>query len=149
MSITLSSIATTMLSSGIKQTFSSIGSLAKDIRSALTGEPDPEKLIEVDKKLMELEFAAQKAQIDINLQESKHPSIFVAGWRPFIGWVCGTAIAYNFIGHPLILWVVRVYGLDIAPPIIDASTLMTLVLSLLGLGGMRTFEKTRKVNDRH
>ena len=76
-------------------------------------------------------------QGEINKIEAQHRSIFVAGWRPFIGWVCGTALAYNFIGHPIIsIWVVEM-------PVLDATGLYNLVLALLGLGAYRSVEKIK------
>jgi len=138
-----------IFSGGVEGVFTGIGSLAKDLRSAITGEISPEDQSKIEQKLLELEFIAQKAQTDINLQEAKHPNIFVSGWRPFIGWVCGLSILYNFMLHPLLLWACSVYGLNITPPILDTANLMTLVFSLLGLGGMRTFEKMKQVNGKH
>ena len=90
---------------GTEGLLSSVGTLAKDVRSAITGEPTPEKQAEITQKLLELEFTVKKAQTDINLQEAKHPNIFVSGWRPFIGWVCGSAITYNFIINPITIWI--------------------------------------------
>ena len=76
-------------------------------------------------------------QAEINKVEAQHRSIFVAGWRPFIGWVCGVGLAYNFMGHPIAsIWVTEM------PPI-DTTGLYNLVLALLGLGSLRTVEKTQ------
>ncbi len=143
------SIAADLLSGGVEGLFSGIGTLAKDIRSAWTGEPSPEKQAEIAQRLMELEFAVTKAQTDINLEEAKHPNIFVSGWRPFIGWVCGFAIAYNFIINPIAIWLLRVNQIGVEPPPLDTGSLMTLVYALLGLGGMRTYEKFKNVNGKH
>lgn len=143
------SILTDIFSGGASGILSGVGTLAKDIRSAVTGEPTPEKQVEIQQKLMELEFAVKKAQTDINLEEARHPNIFVSGWRPFIGWVCGLAIAYNFIINPLTIWTLKLYRIEIMPPPLDTGSLMTLVMSLLGLGGMRTYEKTKNINGRH
>lgn len=143
------SILTSIFAGGVGEVFSGIGSLAKDIRSAITGEPSPEKMAEINKQLMELEFTAQKAQTDINLQEAKHPNVFVSGWRPFIGWVCGFSFAYKFIGHPVLIWANQVWEWGIEAPVLDTSGLMTLAMSLLGIGGMRTFEKMKGINGKH
>ena len=75
-------------------------------------------------------------QGEINKIEAQHRSIFVAGWRPFIGWVCGLSLAYNFIGHPIAgYWMTDL-------PELDTTALYNLVLALLGLGAMRTVEKS-------
>ena len=80
-------------------------------------------------------------QAEIGRVEARHRSLFVAGWRPFIGWVCGMGLLWAFIGHPLFEWAVAVRGDGIAPPAIATDNMMELVLALLGLGGLRTFEK--------
>ena len=81
------------------------------------------------------------AQIELNKIEAGHRSIFVAGWRPFICWVAGLGLAYNFILYPLLVWISVNFVPDIVPPPLETEALMTLVVSLLGLGGLRTFEK--------
>jgi Protein of unknown function (DUF3154). len=86
-----------------------------------------------------------QGQLDINKEEAKHTSIFVAGWRPFIGWVCGVALVWNFIIQPLLLWVAWMMpelGIDMSTaPKLDSDELMTVLLGMLGLGGLRTYEK--------
>ncbi len=78
------------------------------------------------------------AQIELNKIEAGHRSIFIAGWRPFIGWVCGVALAWQFILYDLMRWVFP----HTAPPDLGGTeTLTTIVLSLLGLGALRTAEK--------
>ena len=91
-----------------------------------------------------------QGQLEINKQEAAHPSIFVAGWRPFIGWVCGVALVWNFIIQPLLLWVAwmmpeLVIDMSTAPKL-DSGELMTVLLGMLGLGGLRTYEKRLGVN---
>lgn len=87
---------------------------------------------------------AAMAQVAVNQAEAKHRSIFVAGWRPFIGWTCGFALAYHFILAPLILFGVSVAGAEIPElPVFDMDSLMTVLLGMLGLGGLRTYEKSK------
>lgn len=87
---------------------------------------------------------AAMAQVSVNREEAKHRSIWVSGWRPFIGWVCGVALAYHFVLMPLILFGVTVSGVEIpALPEFDMGSLMTVLMGMLGLGGLRTFEKTK------
>lgn len=86
-----------------------------------------------------------QGQLEINKQEAQHGSIFVAGWRPFIGWVCGAALVWNFIIQPLLLWIAWMMpdlGIDMSTaPKLDSGELMTVLLGMLGLGGLRTYEK--------
>ena len=77
-----------------------------------------------------------KAQAAINQVEAGHRSMFVAGWRPFIGWVCGSGLAYAFIGNPALQWFTGEPG-----PELPTEAMISLVMSLLGLGALRTFEK--------
>lgn len=84
--------------------------------------------------------AINLAQIDVNRVEAAHKSLFVAGWRPFIGWVCGTAMACNYLVFP----VAGVWLPDLAP--LDTSTMFPVLLGLLGLGTLRTTEKINKVS---
>lgn len=80
-------------------------------------------------------------QAEISRVEAGHRTLFVAGWRPFIGWVCGLGLMWAFIGHPVFEWVAVVRDLGTEPPNIATENMMELVLALLGLGGLRTFEK--------
>lgn len=136
-------IIESLLSGGVQGLFSGIGQFAKDIRQALTGEISPEKKAEIEQRALEIEYALTKAQTDINLAEAQHPSRFIAGWRPAIGWVCASGLFVNFVFNPLFQWATRLAGKDLASPAMDISTLMTMVLSLLGLGTMRSVEKIK------
>ena len=83
-----------------------------------------------------------EGQLRINEQEAKHSSIFVAGWRPAIGWICGIALGWNFILQPIASWVAFMAGMDLADmPKLEVGDLMTILLGMLGLGGLRTYEK--------
>lgn len=101
---------------------------------------DEEKL---DKQALLARVAQQPQllQAEINRIEAAHRSLFVAGWRPFIGWVCGLGFLWAFLGHPVFEWVVAARGLDLTAPAIATDNMMELVLALLGLGGLRTVEK--------
>ncbi len=83
----------------------------------------------------------QILQAEINRIEAAHRSVFVAGWRPFIGWVCGVGFLWAFLLHPLFEWLVVLQGLDITAPLIVTDNMMELVLALLGLGALRSAEK--------
>jgi len=86
-----------------------------------------------------------QGQIDINKVEAGSASVFVAGWRPSIGWVCSAAIACQFVIYPMAIMVAGLFG-QVLPPLPDmTSELYPLLLGVLGLGGYRTFEKTKGV----
>ncbi len=81
-------------------------------------------------------------QLEINMKEAQHGSIFVAGWRPAIGWICGIALGWNYIVQPIISWTAFISGVDlVAAPRLDTAELTTILLGMLGLGGLRTYEK--------
>ncbi|MCZ7404493.1 MAG: 3TM-type holin [Candidatus Methanoperedens sp.] len=124
-----------------------VGNLAKSVREAITGKSiiDPNKQAELLQQAQQIEFDLVKAQTDINLAEAKSTSVFVAGWRPFIGWVCGSALAWNYIFQPLLFWFLNIINHPVNPPALDIGELITLLFALLGLGGMRTFEKAKNV----
>lgn len=88
----------------------------------------------------------QEWQAIQNRLEAQHRSVFVAGWRPFIGWVCGVALAYHFIAHSLIAWLFALLAPElIAPPTIDIGHLISILLAMLGMAGYRSFEKAKGV----
>lgn len=86
-----------------------------------------------------------KAQIQLNAVEAAHNSMFVAGWRPSIGWVCSLAMLMNFILLPLINAGLEFGGVDLHIDLIDMETMMPVLFGMLGLGGMRTAEKIKGV----
>lgn len=128
-------------------------SIAKPILDIL-GEVivDKDKKQELEYKLQELVARADEryheemmGQIEINKEEAKSNNIFVSGWRPFIGWVGGVGLAYTFVLAPFIEFFARIYGYTGEMPMPDAGQLLTLILGMLGIGGMRTFEKFKGV----
>ncbi len=86
------------------------------------------------------------AQLDINKTEAAHRSIFVSGWRPFIGWSCGLAMCLNFLLFPLASFVLAQTGHLIELPTLDMSEMMPVLMGMLGLGGLRTVEKIKQVS---
>ena len=80
-----------------------------------------------------------------NLEEAKHSSVFVAGWRPALGWICATGIGYSFIIQPLAVLVATLTGYTGPFPDLDTGVLIGLVTTLLGVAGLRTFEKHQGV----
>jgi hypothetical protein len=88
-----------------------------------------------------------RGQLDINKVEAAHRSLFVSGWRPFIGWTCGVALMAHFVLFPATDFVVAYMGYNVPPmPAFDMDSLMTVLLGMLGLGGMRSFEKLKGVS---
>ena len=109
-----------------------------------------DRFVETDEEKQAAELIKAKlmmkpslAQIELNKVEAGHRSIFVAGWRPFIGWVCGLALLWHFILFDLLTWVTVNFFPHVSelPELTGTETLVTVLLSLLGLGAMRTAEK--------
>lgn len=106
--------------------------------------PDPAQRAAAQLELLKLqqsgELTAISGQLEINKAEAANPNWFVSGWRPYIGWVCGTGLAYQFLVYPnLVAFVPKIQPLDM-------GTLLTLLTGLLGLGGLRTYEKLQGVS---
>lgn len=85
------------------------------------------------------------AQLEINAREAAHPSIFVAGWRPFFGWVGGVAFFYSTVAQPILLWYGKSRGWP-EPPDVNMDLLWVVITGMLGIGGLRTFEKSKGVS---
>jgi hypothetical protein len=131
---------------GIGTVIESVGKVAGD-------------LITTEKERMQLELEGRKldqaidlAQIGVNNTEAQHASVFVAGWRPAIGWVGAAAMAYQFLLYPLLTWLwalAQANGYLPAgmqpPPMLDADALWVILSGILGIAGMRSFEKSRGV----
>ena len=113
----------------------------------------PEKVLESQTELEKIRLALEAqlvqqvtAQIEVNKVEAGSASMFVAGWRPAIGWICGLGLFVQFIVNPLATWGAALFKHPIAFPALDLGTLMTLLLGMLGLGGLRTYEKVQGAN---
>ena len=104
----------------------------------------------VDKFTLDKEEKAQliqeinKAQIEVNKIEAGQTNVFVSGWRPFIGWTCGVALCYHFVLQPLLMFVFLAIGKPMEFQVFDMTTLTTVLMGMLGLGGLRTYEKVKK-----
>jgi hypothetical protein len=97
-------------------------------------------------KEMDQAFEIAKAQIGVNQAEAGNGSLFVSGWRPFIGWVCGAALTYQYVARPLVTWGILATGYTVPEmPGLD-DNLWQLLLGMLGLGGLRTFEKVKGIS---
>lgn len=104
---------------------------------------------QAQKDALAFQLAQMQSQTDTNKAEASNQSIFVAGWRPFIGWVCGAGLAFAFIVSPLATWACMLAGHPVKFPDLDLSTLMTLLFGMLGLGAMRTTEKINGIKSGH
>jgi hypothetical protein len=105
--------------------------------------PDPEAKAKAEAELRSSLLAWDTAQTEINKAEAQHRSIFVAGWRPFIGWTCGVAFAYHFVVMPVTVFAMNAFGKFIDLPVFPMETLITVLMGLLGLGGLRSYEKMK------
>lgn len=107
--------------------------------------PDPTQAANAKLELIKLQQSGElqviAGQLKINEVEAGHSSVFVSGWRPAIGWICGLACAWNWIGLPVVKMGLAIYGkpLDLAPA--DLTEMLPILMGMLGLGGLRTIEK--------
>lgn len=120
-----------------------LGSVAGLVNTAIN-KIWPDKSEEEKQQLAAAVMVVQ-GQLDINKVEAANPSVFVSGWRPFIGWVCGTACAWNWIGLPIakVILVTSGHPLELAPA--NLTEMMPVLLGMLGLGSLRTLEKINGV----
>lgn len=111
--------------------------------------PDPIKKAEAITRLTELQQAGDLAviagQIEINKIEAASPSLFVSGWRPFVGWLCGVGLGTQIIVGPLLSWGSALAGHPLTLPPMNIELLTTTLIGMLGFGGLRTYEKINGV----
>ena len=111
------------------------------LANTVVGRIWPDKT-EAEKQQLAAAVQLVQGQLEINKVEAASPSVFVSGWRPFIGWVCGAACAWNWIGLPIL----RMYEPDLTPA--NLTEMMPVLMGLLGLGTLRTVEKINGVASR-
>ena len=99
----------------------------------------------LEKELVDAANSVMLAQTEINAAEAQHKSIFVAGWRPFIGWTCGVALLYTYVLQPVLVFGLAQTGYLVALPGVDITALMPVLMGILGLGGLRSWEKIKGV----
>ena len=127
-----------------------IGSVA-DLASGIINKIWPDKTqAEKDQMsqalaLLQGQISMNQGQMEINKVEAASPTLFVAGWRPFVGWVCGSACAWNWVGLPVAKFVAAAFhhAIEVAPA--DLTQMLPLLMGLLGMGALRTYEKTKGV----
>lgn len=101
----------------------------------------------IQQKLMDADAAMIAAQNAINLAEASNQSLFVSGWRPAVGWVCGFGLAWQVIFEPFLAFAINAFGYNPTLPVIDGSFVSTLLIPLLGLGAMKSAERIAGVSN--
>lgn len=117
-----------------------IGVVGKVIEKVI---PDKTKAAEMKHEIAMSLVNSDLAQMSINKEEASHPSVFVSGWRPAVGWVCVAALFFNYILSPIINWGCAIWYPEILLPNLDISELMTLLFGLLGMGSLRSYDKSQ------
>lgn len=111
--------------------------------------PDKEKQAEAEREFLKMaaqgELTQILAQLEINAREAAHPSIWVSGWRPFFGWIGGLGFAFSAVVQPALVWYGASRGWP-APPTLNMELLWVVITGMLGIGGLRTFEKSKGVS---
>ena len=115
-----------------------------DLAGAVINKIWPDKT-EAEKQQLAAAVMVVQGQLDINKVEAANPSVFVSGWRPFIGWVCGAACAWNWIGLPIAGMALKVYQIEIPLAPANLTEMLPVLMGMLGLGALRTVEKINGV----
>ena len=118
-------------------TLKTVGTVIDDLH--FSGE-EKEKL---KLQMKEIDAKLKEKQLDINKVEAGHKSLFVAGWRPFLGWISGLSIGYVYLFQPILDMILQMFGVEVDWVVLDLGQLMPLILGMLGLGGLRSFEKAK------
>ena len=107
------------------------------------------KLVEIaqrgDLAVLDAETKLALGQVSVNQEEAKNPSVFVAGWRPFIGWICGFAFGYKFVFGPVAAFILTAYGNPTVVPPLEFGEMLPVLLGMLGIATLRTHEKVKGV----
>lgn len=122
--------------------------VAPVVNKILSYIPDPQQKLEAQQQLMQSLMAWDAQQTQINAVEAANTNLFVAGWRPALGWTCALAFAYKFVLQPFLVFIIVAFGVkfDIKLlPALDWAEMSTVMFGMLGLAGARTFEKVKGV----
>ena len=104
-----------------------------------------EEKLQLKNRFAEIQAKLKSKQMDINLAEAKHRSLFVSGWRPCLGWVGALSVAYVYLLQPILNMILQLFDVHIDWVVLDLGQLMPLILGMLGLGGLRSFEKAKGI----
>lgn len=107
--------------------------------------PDSEQKAKAEMELRDALMKWDQAQTEVNKIEASNPNMFVAGWRPWIGWTCGMALAYQYVLTPIIMWIAAIALIDLPQPSKLDESLWQLMTGMLGMAGLRTYEKLKGV----
>ena len=122
--------------------------------------PDPKAKMEAQLQVMQLKQAGDfkeieadlqmaQMQADVNKVEAASPSIFVAGWRPYVGWVTGSGLAYDVVVRPIFMGIFEAFRHPVNFPTLDTSVLLTILTTMLGMGAYRSWEKGRGIDTKN
>ena len=128
---------------GLPMDVTGLGAIS-DLAGTVINKIWPDKS-EAEKQQLAAAVMVVQGQLDINKVEAASPSVFVSGWRPFIGWVCGSACAWNWIGLPIAKTGLALWGHSLDLAAADLTEMMPVLLGMLGLGALRTVEKINGV----
>lgn len=102
-------------------------------------------LAQLDQKTLETLLAVDQKQVEVNIEEAKSSNLFVSGWRPSLGWVCSAAFTWTYVLQPITVFILTTTGHPVDLPKIEFGEMSAILMGMLGLGGMRTFEKMKGV----
>jgi hypothetical protein len=103
--------------------------------------PDPQQRDLAKLELLRMQQSGELAQIEVNKEEARNTSVFVSGWRPAIGWICGGACAWNWIGLPVVKAALLLAGISLDLKPADLAEMLPVLMGMLGLSGLRTVER--------
>lgn len=103
------------------------------------------ELAKLDQDTLKTLLSIDSKQIDVNIEEAKSPTLFVSGWRPSLGWVCSAAFAWVYVIAPIVSFGFNVAGHPVELPKIEFGEMSSILFGMLGLGGMRSYEKIKGV----
>ena len=116
-----------------------------DLASNIVNKLWPDKS-EQEKQQLAAALQIVQGQLDTNKAEASSSSVFIGGWRPFIGWTCGAALAYTYVGYPVLVWACTLWAHGVTPPVLGNNQMLyELLFGMLGMGALRTFEKVKGV----
>lgn len=121
-----------------------LGGITDVLKELIQLFPNAEQREKAANKIQDVQLAIAQGQMAIDEKEAESSSMFVAGWRPFIGWTCGVGFVYAMIIQPVLAWFALMLGVS-PPPVAEMTVLMTTLGGMLGLGTMRTVEKINNV----